>query len=129
MEKVPQGLERNDSTFVFPNVEKELGEIERVAQKYSPQNPEAFVRAFVGEAKQAMLVDLSLEMWSSLGNTDSFDIPPDGWEKVAEHIEHTNQETETTRSWEDLRQKMQRGQMLRAYVVKLLSGVYCGFIP
>lgn len=56
-------------------------------------------------------------MWGTLDNTDSFDIPSEGWEKVAEHIDHTNQETGATRSWQDLKQKMEQGRELDAPIV------------
>ena len=57
------------------------------------------------------------DLWSTLDNTDSFDIPLDGWEKVAEHIDHTNQETGAARSWQDLKLKMEQGQKLDAPIV------------
>ncbi|HUO56037.1 MAG TPA: hypothetical protein VMU27_01195 [Candidatus Paceibacterota bacterium] len=117
MEEVPRKLEGNESVFVLPNVEKELGEIERVAQKYSPQDPEVFVNTFVEKAKQATLVDLTEEVWGSLDNTDSFYIPAGGWEKIAEHVEYENKETGANRSWEDLRRKMQQGQELDAPII------------
>ncbi len=103
--------------FVFPDIEKERGEIERVAQKYNPQNPEVFVRNFYEKAQQASLVDLTEEMWSILDNTDSFDISGSGWKEIAGHINHTNQETGSIRDWEDLKRKMEQGQALDAPIV------------
>lgn len=85
-----EGFPKKETIFVFPDVEKECGEIERVAQKYDPQDR---------------------------NNTDWFDIPYNGWEQVAEHIDHTNRETGATRSWEALKQKMERGQELDAPIV------------
>jgi len=52
-----------------------------------------------------------------LDNTDSFDITPEGWEKVAENIDYTNQETGAKRSWQDLKQKTEQGQELDAPIV------------
>ncbi|MBP6942479.1 MAG: hypothetical protein KBB55_00335 [Candidatus Buchananbacteria bacterium] len=113
MERFPE----KETIFVFPDVAKERGEIERVAQKYSPQDPEAFVCSFYEKAQEAKLVDLTEEMWSALDNTDSFDIPYGGWEQIAEHIDHTNRETGATRSWEALKQKMEQGQELDAPII------------
>ncbi|HBD24442.1 MAG: hypothetical protein A2566_01465 [Candidatus Zambryskibacteria bacterium RIFOXYD1_FULL_40_13] len=104
-------------TFIFPDIEKEHGEIERVAQKYSPQNPEAFIRTFYEKVQSSRIVDLTEEMWATLDNTDSFDIPHDGWEQVKGHIDHTNQETRASRSWEELKQKMELGQELGAPII------------
>ncbi len=117
MGKSPERFEKSETIFNFPNIEKELGEIERVAQKYSPQDPKDFVHAFYKKAEQGTLIDLTEEMWSTLDNTDSFDIPRNGWEKVAEHIDYTNQGTETARSWEKLKQIMEQGQELDAPIV------------
>jgi len=103
--------------FIFPDVEKERGEVERVAQKYNPQNPEAFVRIFYTKAGEAKLVDLTEKMWNVLDNTDSFDIPLNGWEKITEHIDHTNQETGATRNWKELKQKIEQGQEIDAPIV------------
>jgi hypothetical protein len=103
--------------FAFPDIEKESGEIERVAEKYAQQNPEEFMRTFYEKVQEATLVKLTEEMWSVLDNTDSFGIPYDGWEQVAEHVEHTNHETGSSRDWEELRQKMEDGQELDAPIV------------
>jgi hypothetical protein len=117
MEGRPEKKSKNETTFVFPDTEKERGEIERVAQKYNPQNPKAFVDMFYEKAQQARLLDLTEEMWGTLDNTDSFEIPHNGWEQVAEHIDHTNQETGATRNWEDLKQKMEQGQEFDAPII------------
>ncbi len=117
MEGFPKIESQNEPTFIFPGVKKELGEVERVAQKYNPENPAAFIGAFSERAEQAPLVDLTEEMWSILDNTDSFDIRRNGWEQIAEHVNHTNKETGATRSWEDLRGKMEQGQELDAPIV------------
>ncbi len=105
------------TAFIFPDVEKERGEIERVAQKYNPQNPEVFVRTFYERVQGAKLVDLTEEMWRVLDNTDSFEIALDGWKEVAAQIEHTNKETGAERNWEDLKQKMEQGRELDAPII------------
>jgi hypothetical protein len=125
MEGFPGKEPQNKIVFIFPAIEKERGEIERVAQKYNPQNLEAFVRDFYEKALQSKLLDLTEEMWGALGNTDSFDIPRNGWEQVAEHINHTNQEIGATRNWEDLKQKIEQGHELDAPIIlKHLNETY-----
>lgn len=116
MEGLPK-IESKEVSFVFPNIAKERGEIERVAQRCSPDDPENFAMELYKKAQGSALVDLTEDNWSVLDNTDSFDIPFEGWEKVAEHIDHTNQETGATRSWHDLKQKMEQGQELDAPIV------------
>lgn len=106
-----------EAMFIFPNVRRERGEIERVAQTYRPLHPTSFVQDFLEKAQQASLVNLSEEMWSLLDNTDSFDIPINGWEQVAAHIDHTNHETGATRDWEDLKIKMEQGKELDAPII------------
>lgn len=106
-----------ETHFVFPNIERELGEIERVAHTYNPQDPEAFIRRFHEVARHSELSDLTEEAWSSLGNTDSFDIPRNGWAQITEQIDHTNKETGANRNWAELRQKMEQGQELDAPIV------------
>jgi hypothetical protein len=103
--------------FIFPDIMKESGEIKRVAQKYAPQNVEGFGRAFFEKAKQGKLTDLTEDVWSVLENTDSFDIPKDGWEKVAEHIDYTNAETGANRNWQDVKQKMEEGKEMDAPII------------
>ncbi|TRZ52621.1 hypothetical protein D4R99_02420 [bacterium] len=117
MENLLEKALQNETTFVFPNVKKELGEIQRVAQKYNPENPESLVDTFFERAQQAKLIKLTEEMWRMLDNTDSFDIPYNGWEQIEEHINHTNQEAEVARDWKDLKQKMKQGQELDAPIV------------
>lgn len=116
MEGLPK-IKSKEVTFILPDINKERGEIGRVAQKYSLDNPEAFARQLYDKAQESALVDLTEDMWSILDNTDSFDIPPDGWEKVAGHVDYTNQETSATRSWQDLKQKMEQGQELDAPII------------
>ncbi len=116
MERLPK-LVPKAGYFVFPNLAKERGEIERVAQKYSPNNPEAFARELYIKAQESVLIDLTENMWRILDNTDSFDISPEDWEKVNEHIEHTNKEAGATRNWQDLKQKVEQGQELDAPIV------------
>lgn len=104
-------------TFVFPDINKEMGEIERTSTNYNPKDPEVFIRAFIEKAKESRLFNLTEEMWSELENTDSFDILKDNFEKVKEHTEYYNKETSSNRDWQDLKQKMEQGQELDAPII------------
>ncbi len=109
-------------TFIFPDIQKEIGEITRVAQKYSSQNIESFVSAFIEKAQKCNLTDLIEEMWSTLENTDSYEIPEGGWDKVKEHTDHYNKETGSQRNWEDLKQKIDQGLELDAPIILKYKG-------
>lgn len=122
MEQLPGENLETKAIFTLPTIESERGEIERVAQTFSSQNQEEFVRIFKEKAQEAELVNLTEDMWSVLENTDSFDIAHDDWEQVAEHVNHTNRETGADRSWEDLRLKIEQGLELEAPIVLKHSG-------
>ncbi len=122
MEKHREVEVKMEANFLFPDIEKERGEIERVAEKYKPENVTEFVNEFYRKAKEAQLIDLTEDLWSVLDNTDSYDISRDGWEKVDEHVEHTNNETGSSRDWNDLRKKMEQGQELDAPIILRYKG-------
>jgi hypothetical protein len=61
-------------------------------------------------------------MWSALDNTDSFDIPPDGWDKIAEHVSSVNYETGATRDWKKFKLMMEQGQKVDAPILLKHSG-------
>ncbi len=88
-----------------------------MARTYSPEDSDGFTRIFIEKAKEGYLIDLTEDAWSSLQNTDSFDIPKDGWDDVAHHTNHINQETGSTRNWEDLGQKIMQGDKLDVPIV------------
>lgn len=124
MENLPKDQVR-EINFVFPDINKEYGEIERVAQKYNPDNPEIFAQQLYQKAQASTLTDLTEDMWSVLDNTDSFDIPLDGWGNVAEQVDHVNKETGSARSWQDLKQKIEQSQELDAPIVlKFKDGLH-----
>lgn len=110
-------IESKEVSFVFPSVDKERGEIWRVAQKYNPNHPELLAQQFYEKVQESILVNLTEDMWSVLDNTDSFDISLADWDQVAAHVDHTNRETGAARNWQDLRQKMEQGQGIDAPIV------------
>ena len=109
-------------TFKFPSIEAELGEIERVAALYQGDNVARFKESFVEKAKNSILSELSEEDWQKLENTDSFDIAPGGWDSIEEHINHTNQTTGATRSWQIIKSKMENSEEIDAPIVLKHSG-------
>ncbi len=113
---------RSEAGFGFPNIDKELGEIERVAQKYSPQDVRGFVQAFCEKAKQSQLADLTEEMWSALDNSDSFAVPQNGWDTIEDLINSLNEETGSTRDWKKFKTMMEKGQKVDAPILLKRSG-------
>ena len=76
----------NIPSFTTPDINKERGEIERISMEvFGDQNTQDFFSGFLEVAKTAPLVELSDDIWSRLENTDSYDIPRQGWAIVEEH--------------------------------------------
>ena len=98
-------------TFEAPDLESEIGEIERVANKFDPTNKARFILAFLQEARSAPLVELSDQLWRHLDNTDSFQFGPGDWESVARHADYYK------RDWQLLKQKMESGKSVGAPIV------------
>lgn len=107
----PEDTERIPN-FVFPDIEKELGEIERVAKLYAKGFSERFVRI----ARESKLSELSEEEWRVLDNTDSFDITLGDWEIVKLHSTAGSQSLHP-RDWQMLRSKMKRWEPLDAPII------------
>lgn len=112
-------IEQNNKkiSFVFPDLNKEKGEIFRTANHYAPQNNESFARSIFEKAKESKLVDLTDDMWSKLENTDSFSIPKNDFEKVYEFTKYYNKENNANRDAQDLKNKMENGQDLDAPII------------
>lgn len=107
----------NPEVFIFPNLKDQVGEIERVAQLYAPQNEHDFRENFLEASKQGQLVDLTEDLWSKLENTDSYDIKSGDWEKIEEYINFSNIENGSNRDWNDLKQKIEQGQQVDAPII------------
>mgnify|MGYP001563996568 CR=1 FL=1 len=103
--------------FISPSLQGEIGEIERVAETYSPENERDFMEKFLEASRNAQLVYLTEDVWSKLENTDSFDIERDGWDKIEEHIKHSNEASGAQRDWQNIRQKMEQGEELDAPII------------
>lgn len=88
--------------FVFPDIESEIGEIERVAATFSADNQSGFINRFMEKAKAGHLTPLSEETWLKLENTDSFGILAGDWNEVEYHAKAEP----VLRDWQALRDKI-----------------------
>lgn len=115
----PTGFEYGSQKeiFIFPSLENEAGEIERVATNYSPENERDFIEVFLGVFKKSHLKDLTEDVWSQLENTDSFDVKRGDWAAIEEHVTYSNQATGAKRDWRDIKQKMESEEELDAPII------------
>ena len=110
MESFKPQTERTPS-FIFPNVRNELGEVERVAQTYHPENPQDFIEKFIVKSAQSNLSELSDTEWAGLENTDSVEIENGDWVAVGELAESHG------RDWKILKTQMESGGEIEAPIV------------
>ena len=102
-----ESLENKKEQFIFPNLEEEYGEFERVAKRYGFDD----VQQLISSARLGKMLPLSEDLWSQLENTDSFDIIEGDFEHVADLSAMVN------RDWEVLREKMMVGNVIDAPIV------------
>ncbi len=110
--------ERNSINFVKPNLEHEMGEIERVAELFANDDKEKFARKIVEEIESAEPQELSEDEWGLLENTDSYDIEVGDWSKVA----LLSEMQEVKRDWQGLRSKMEKEECIEAPVILKIAG-------
>src|SRR3989344_7233648 len=101
--------------FIFPNVEAEQGEIERVASQFAGEDPAAFTNQFIERSKTSKLLTMDEETWGKLENTDSFDIQSGDWEAVEDHAVAGH--SSAPRDWQKLKTKIERGESLDAPII------------
>ncbi len=107
--------------FVFPRVERESGEIERVAAVFD-HDPKEFGPAFCEVAERTDLVELSEDVWSHLENTDSFGIKVGDWNAVQEHA--VDGHPEHHRDWNFHKTTMESGGDVEASIICKSGGIY-----
>ena len=112
--------EKSLPPFVFPNIEAERGEIERVAREFAEEDPTAFTIRFIEKAKESKLIPLSDEMWNSLENTDSLDIKTADWGRVDHRAVAGH--PEAARDWQNLKQRIESGAQLDAPIICAKNG-------
>ncbi|HEY4498562.1 MAG TPA: hypothetical protein VJH94_00695 [Candidatus Paceibacterota bacterium] len=115
-------FENKNTTFVFPDLEKERGEIGRVARVFAPEDINAFVERFYERSKKATLMVLSEDTWSQLENTDSYDIALGAWKEVEYHA--IEGKPEAPRDWKVMRDKIEQHQLLEAPIVVKMGDRY-----
>lgn len=71
--------------WVLPNIEMEMGEIERTAKTFSPEDETTMLDRIMEALKVGEIVDLTPDMWSRLENTDSWDVREGHMEDVLYH--------------------------------------------
>jgi hypothetical protein len=102
-----ESIESDKEQFIFPNLEEEYGEFERVAKIYGFDD----VQHLISSARLGKMLPLSEDVWSRLENTDSYDINEGDFEQVADLSAMVN------RDWEVLREKMMAGSEIDAPIV------------
>ncbi len=121
MEKIP-----NIPTFVVPNLERERGEIRRVAQEVfdlnDPEKIRQFGIQFLEAAKTAPLVELSEDIWSKLQNTDSYGIPSQDWSLVEEHA--VGGHPDSPRDWQFYKARCEQGDPVDAPTILKTGETY-----
>lgn len=100
-----------NNMFVFPSYENEKGEIRRVAELFSPNDPNEFIRLFLERYSLAKLIYLTDDIWSKLDNTDSFDILEGDWEAVEDAA------LENDRDYMKFRKAIESGRPLPAPII------------
>lgn len=101
--------------FIFPEVNREIGEITRVAETFGKEDPEQFTKQFLEKAKTSPLIELSEEMWSQLENTDSYDISPNDWSSVEHHAVEGH--PDQPRDWRFYKAKMESGEEVASPII------------
>lgn len=103
--------------FVFPDAEEQRGEIGRVAEKFSPDNPYPFALRLYESIRTGTLMEMNEVMWQSLDNTDSNHLSEGDWDTLDNLIAEKNSNTGSNRDWKYLRQKIEQGKELYAPIV------------
>ena len=98
--------------FVFPEVERESTEIQRVAKEFAHADQDQFLSRFIETARESQLTQLSEDVWSNLENTDSFDVNRGDWDLVNNHA--VNGHPHRPRDWKLLKSKMENNENIEA---------------
>jgi hypothetical protein len=102
--------------FKYPDILKEGGEFDRVAETFGI---EASVLMF--QAQSGELVELGDDVWDKLENTDANTFEAGDWDAV--HA-HSNPNGEKKRDWEELRDKIDSGTVLDAPIIMKFGDRY-----
>lgn len=110
-----ESFETPRESFIYPDIEKEKGEFERVATEFGFDTSNLIEQAQSGE-----LIDLNDELWDILINTESRDVSKGDWNKVAE----LSDEKDPPRDWKDLKNKIESGIQLDGPIIIKIGDEY-----
>jgi len=106
--------------FKYPDIIKEEGEFNRVAETFGI---EASVLMF--QAQSGELTELKSDVLDNLENTDANTFEVGDWEAVHNH---SNPNGEKKRDWEELRDKIDSGTVLDAPIIMKFGDRYTWFL-
>lgn len=108
-----ESLEKSSNLFKYPDIATEQGEFERVSKEFGIDTSVLEYLAQNGE-----LVELREDIWQILENTDSSDISPGDFEKVAELSAQVN------RDWEAIHKGLLSAKEIEAPIIMKHEGRY-----
>lgn len=88
----PENLSISYDKWLLPDIERELGEIERTAKTFSPLGFTEMQMRILNALDKGEAMDLTDDIWSQLENTDSWDITPGQMESVLYHTDHSGRD-------------------------------------
>lgn len=106
------------ASFKFPDIRKELGEVERVAKEYGNEHEKEFAEELIKRGNRQALSSLESWLWTKLENTDSNDVKKGEWEKIENLSDQVN------RDWEDIKKKMENNTTMDAPIILKYKDVY-----
>ncbi len=106
--------------YVYPAIDSEMGEIERVADTFEKERKDGFVHDFLENAKKTELTNLDEKTWSILDNTESYEIKAGDWDKVKKYSETKK----IKRDWEKLRKNIENNVSLDAPMIVKMGNVF-----
>lgn len=102
--------------FKYPNIEKEEGEFDRVAEEFGIETSVLMFQARNGE-----LVQLDKDLLNKLENTDANTFEVGDWSAVQDH---SNPDGVHKRDWEEIKRKMESGEVLDAPIIMKFGNRY-----
>lgn len=108
-----ESAEKSPDLFKYPDITSERGEFERVSKEFGI---DTLVLEYL--AQNGKLVELREDIWQILENTDSSDIMPSDFEKVAELS------TQVNRDWEAIHKGLLSGKEIEAPIIMKHKDMY-----
>lgn len=111
-----ESFEFTKEIFAFPDIEAERGEFERVAATFGVDSDTLIFLA----QEEGKLVDLPMDVWDTLENTDSDTVVQGDWDRVGEIYSGP----EYHRDWREYRKRIEGGMSVDAPIIMKYDGVY-----